>query len=491
MSRTTAIPAFAKTLAYASAAAACALVAAFGVPSDVGMWLAALVLGAVAVGACLMEGRLSRLTTFSVIDLPMIACVLLLDPGLAILTAVAAGAFWRGRLGILSRVVNISVLAFPMAASSLTFAALRSGFDADIPRDSPAKWFGASVLAAGVYFALHYGIGGVWTRLAYRLPMRRWIQEVVLPVLKIDPFSSILAITLVEIALLLDGSARGLPVLLGAAGCAGIWISGRYTRKQVQARELKDDFFRAIFVSLARLLEMKDQETARHSARVAMFSRDIAAAMGLSNADQSRIHLAGLLHDVGKVGVPDEILLKPGRLTPEERAIMERHSRLSAEAISGIPGFSDLTRMVYAHHERLDGSGYPEGIAGAEVPLGARILGVADTFEALTSDRPYRKGRSFTEALAIFDEEGHLFDFEVVLALRQLVASGALDYKPFTMADFSDQWSRAARYLDVRLDDDDIFELPPEEPSQMPSIEELDRQSAAVPNQLAEGVPVG
>jgi HD-GYP domain-containing protein (c-di-GMP phosphodiesterase class II) len=164
---------------------------------------------------------------------------------------------------------------------------------------------------------------------------------------------------------------------------------------------------------------------------------------------------------VGKVGVPDEILLKPGRLTDEERAIMQRHARLSAEALQGIPGFGDLARMIYAHHERLDGSGYPEGVYADDLPLGARILGVADTFEALTSDRPYRPGRSADEALLVFEMDSHLFDPEAVEALRCIVAADSASYTFGKMTDFSDEWSRAAKYLDVRLDEE-VFVVPPE-----------------------------
>jgi len=159
--------------------------------------------------------------------------------------------------------------------------------------------------------------------------------------------------------------------------------------------------------------------------------------------------------------VPDEILLKPGRLTDEERAIMQRHARLSAEALQGIPGFGDLVRMIYAHHERLDGSGYPEGTGAPDLPIGARILGVADTFEALTSNRPYRQGRPATEALRVFDEDSHLFDSVVVEALKRIVASDTTSSAFGRITEFSEEWSRAAKYLDVRLDEE-TFVVPPE-----------------------------
>jgi hypothetical protein len=117
--------------------------------------------------------------------------------------------------------------------------------------------------------------------------------------------------------------------------------------------------------------------------------------------------------------------------------------------------------MIYAHHERLDGSGYPEGTYGDEVPLGARILGVADTFEALTSNRPYRAGRPAKEALKVFAEDSHLFDPNVVQALRRIVAADSTSYAFGKITEFSDEWSHAAKYLDVRLDEE-TFVVPPE-----------------------------
>lgn len=463
MSRKTTISMPLRLIAYSCAAVTACVGTILVATNALRSWPLCLVLAAVAVVATLTQGRLSRLTTLSFTDLPLMAAIVLLQPGQAMLVAIAAGITWSGRLGIVSRLVNVTVLAVPVGLAVGVFRSLGAGLGVANPAEHPIGWFAIAIASAGMYLVAHFTLGGVWTRLAYQFPISRWLQDVVGPVMKADPFSTVLVIALVEISLLLNGPARALPALLAIAGLAGVWLSLRTARRQVQARELKDDFFRAIFVSLAKLLELKDPETAQHSARVAMFSRDLAAEMGFSDEEQSRIHLAGLLHDVGKVGVPDEILLKPGRLTPEQRAVMERHSRYSAEAIAGIPGFSDLTRMVYAHHERLDGSGYPDAVVGSDIPIGARILGVADTFEALTSDRPYRKGRTAEEALQVFDEDAHLFDEDVVGALNDLVASGLLQYEYGSMADFSDEWSRAARHLDVRPDDEP-FEIPPERP---------------------------
>lgn len=461
MSRTTTIPRFAQVLGYTCAAIAVvctALIIDVGAPRDL---VPALVLAALAAASHMGRQRLSRTTQISLADIPITIAILLLEPGLAMLVGVILGLLARGRLGPLSRAVNLCAFAIPVGAASAVFALLRDTFGAQTPSDGAAGWFVSALAAVIVYIILHSVVIDFWSRLAYGYPFWEMLREAALPVAKYDFASGFLVVTLLQIGLLLDGWTRALPVIVALIGVTGLWLFLSATRKQLESQELKDEFFRAIFVSFARLLEMKDPETAIHSARVAIYSRDIAQQMGLSQEDQSRVHLAGLLHDVGKVGVPDEILLKPGRLTDEERAIMQRHARLSAEALQGIPGFGDLVRMIYAHHERLDGSGYPEGTGAPDLPLGARILGVADTFEALTSNRPYRRGRPAEAALQVFDEDSHLFDPTVVYALKSIVAldNGRSEFGRIT--EFSEEWSRAAKYLDVRLDEE-TFVVPPE-----------------------------
>ncbi len=475
-------------LAYSCAALVIALNVTLLVRSDHSQAMAAIGLSAIAVGLAFGQARLSRLTTVSVTEFPLLAALLLLDPGMAMGVGVLVGLIPPGRLGNLSRAVNVVFFGVPIVLASAAFSIAQSALGLAGPHDAPVLWFGVAVGAVAVDSVTHFALHGFWNRLAYGFPLKDWLSDVVVPCLKNDPMAALLVVPLVEIGLLLDGVARTLPIALAVVAIFGTWLSLQTTRKQLEARDLKDDFFRAIFVSLARLLEMKDPNTAIHSARVAIFSHDIAAAMGLSEEEQGRIHLAGLLHDVGKVGVPDEILLKPGRLSDDERATMERHARLSAEALQGIPGFGDLVRTVYAHHERIDGSGYPEGIEGEALPTGARILGVADTFEALTSDRPYRKGRSAIEALEVFDREIELFDPVVVDALRSVVLTGPTRQANSTrITDFSDEWARAARHLEVRLDEEH-FVLPPEPPRYVKCPSEVD-STGSIPETPPE-VPI-
>jgi putative nucleotidyltransferase with HDIG domain len=145
-------------------------------------------------------------------------------------------------------------------------------------------------------------------------------------------------------------------------------------------------------------LDLRDQETEGHSRRVTAYTNALAHAMGLNSEELRVIARGAFLHDIGKIAIPDAILLKPGRLTAEEMAIMKEHCARGYEMVRKISFLRDAAEIVYAHQEQFDGKGYPRGLRGEEIPLGARIFAIADTLDAMTSDRPYRKGTSFAKA---------------------------------------------------------------------------------------------
>lgn len=151
--------------------------------------------------------------------------------------------------------------------------------------------------------------------------------------------------------------------------------------------------------SLVAAVDNKDSYTAEHSAEVTHYAMTIAEALGLSEKSLRIVRVAGLLHDVGKIGIPGSILRKPGRLTPDEAEIMKRHPQLGGLLIQEIPDCKEIRAAVVSHHERWDGTGYPHGLAGEAIPLIARIMAVADALSAMTSDRPYRAGLSMAEAI--------------------------------------------------------------------------------------------
>jgi putative nucleotidyltransferase with HDIG domain len=170
--------------------------------------------------------------------------------------------------------------------------------------------------------------------------------------------------------------------------------------------------------ALGAALDLRDNETAGHSHRVTRYCLELAKRMGCSGDQLKHIERGAYLHDIGKIGTPDSILLKPGKLTPGEREIMQQHAQVGYELVSRIEFLQGAAEIVHAHQERYDGKGYPQGLAGDAIPLGARIFAVADTFDAMTSNRPYRKALPLAEALQeIQNESGRQFDPQVVQVL--------------------------------------------------------------------------
>jgi len=174
-------------------------------------------------------------------------------------------------------------------------------------------------------------------------------------------------------------------------------------------------------LTLAETLDMRDPRTARHSASVGRFAELMAMELGLSRQACERVRLAGVLHDIGKIGISDAVLQKPGPLTEEERVEMTRHPELGARILAG-PHFADIRSWVLAHHERLDGHGYPNGLEAADICLEARILAVADAYEAMTNDRVYRNSLGYAKARQELREGcGTQFDTTVVKAFLRVL----------------------------------------------------------------------
>ena len=167
--------------------------------------------------------------------------------------------------------------------------------------------------------------------------------------------------------------------------------------------------------ALAAAIDLRDHETAGHSQRVCRYSRELARAMGWSDKQLRSLTRGAYLHDIGKLGVRDGILLKPGPLTPEERQLMQQHVQIGFDLVKDIPFLADAAEIILSHHERYDGEGYPRGLRGEEIVLSARLFAVADTLDAITSERPYRRAASFEVAReTIRHLSGSQFDPKVV-----------------------------------------------------------------------------
>lgn len=186
--------------------------------------------------------------------------------------------------------------------------------------------------------------------------------------------------------------------------------------------DLKETFFDTA-AALAETIEKRDPYTGGHTRRVMVYSVALAEELGLGRAEIEQIKLAAILHDVGKVAIADEVLRKPGALTDQELETMRSHSSASAEIVARVSRLADLIPAVRGHHERVDGGGYPDGLSGDRIPLSARIIAVADSFDAMTSDRPYRKGMPVTVAIEELQaNSGTQFDAHVVSAFLTLLA---------------------------------------------------------------------
>jgi putative nucleotidyltransferase with HDIG domain len=178
---------------------------------------------------------------------------------------------------------------------------------------------------------------------------------------------------------------------------------------------------------LAAAIDEKDPYTRGHSDRVAKYSMMLGQQLGLSPEDLDRLRIASLLHDVGKIGVDDRVLKKPGSLTPEEFAIMKQHPTKGANIMRPVAQLKDMLPGIELHHEHVDGRGYPHGLKGEEIPLMARVIAVADTLDAMTTNRPYQSALELDDALRhIRKVAGTKFDQNVVDALEALVRTGKL-----------------------------------------------------------------
>ncbi len=190
--------------------------------------------------------------------------------------------------------------------------------------------------------------------------------------------------------------------------------------------------------ALVAALDARDQYTAGHSAAVAIYARDIAERMGLSDEDQRLAHLCGLVHDIGKIGLPPGLLEKPGALTLDERRQMQLHSEIGERILSKWDRHTEISKIVRHHHERVDGEGYPDGLREEEIPLISKIISVADAYNAMTSNRPYRDAMpSRVARMRVAQAVDGQFDTSVVAAFEAILAGASEDYRSGVGARFT------------------------------------------------------
>jgi putative nucleotidyltransferase with HDIG domain len=210
------------------------------------------------------------------------------------------------------------------------------------------------------------------------------------------------------------------------------------TDELVSANEQLERAGLSFATALVATLDARDQYTAGHSAAVAIYARDIAKRMSLSEEEQLLAHMCGLVHDIGKIGLPPGLLEKPGALTLEERRQMEKHSEIGEKILAKVDSYAEIAKIVRHHHERVDGEGYPDKISGDDIPQLARIIAVADAYNAMTSDRPYRDAMpSRVARMRLAQAVDSQFDTSVVAAFEALLASADESYRSGTRYDFT------------------------------------------------------
>jgi putative nucleotidyltransferase with HDIG domain len=226
-----------------------------------------------------------------------------------------------------------------------------------------------------------------------------------------------------------------LPLFFAPALAAQRWfIMYQEQRRLATDLQAANEQLKAANLSFAKgliaTLDARDRYTAGHSAAVAIYARDIAKRMGLDDSQQRMAHLCGLVHDIGKIGLPAGLLEKPGALTLEERREMQKHSEIGERILRNVDTYEEIAAIVRHHHERVDGGGYPDGLSQDAIPLLSRIIAVADAYNAMTSDRPYRDAMpSRVARLRLAQAVETQFDTTVVAAFEALLAGTDEDYR--------------------------------------------------------------
>ena len=193
-------------------------------------------------------------------------------------------------------------------------------------------------------------------------------------------------------------------------------------RRTTLSAELEQSFLQTS-LALANAMDARDTYTSGHSQRMAAWAEAVARELGMDEDAIGALRWSALLHDIGKIGVPDEVLRKPGPLDASEWSVMRRHPEIGAQIVAHVRVLAPVAPIIRSHHERLDGSGYPDGLVGDAIPLGARIIAVADTYSAMTDERVYRRARSHQDAIAVLvGNRGRWYETTVVDAFLRVLA---------------------------------------------------------------------
>jgi len=345
---------------------------------------------------------------------------------------------------------NLVAYAWFPLLGGIAFDALRDTLGAD-PQD-PVFY----ALIAGIFFfalTVNFLVIAGYNCYLDGTSLRDKAARALAPVLGWDLVAAALAVSMVYGYEQLGGGALALCaiVMLSAQRLLGqVFVAEQRTHQLEDRMEAFAKLHVGLLHTMIRTLDLRDRMTARHSAAVAHYAREISVAIGMSEDEQEIVHTAGLLHDIGKFNLPDSILKADRPLGDADWELIRTHPAEGAQLIAHLDGYHEAAEIVRAHHERFDGGGYPAGLAGARIPLGARIISVADTYDVLTARDSYRTPVSSAEAIEeIGRAAGTQLDPAVVSVFAKLLGAKDLTYRHGNDADFETELAldtRAARY---------------------------------------------
>jgi putative nucleotidyltransferase with HDIG domain len=414
----------------------------------------ALVFAVLAIIADEMSVEITDRVTLAAFNLPILLAIMFTGrlPAMGVAVAVGLWGAWRenSRSIVIYNTANFVVAVF---LASLAFDALMGPLGVSLDQVTVGLLL-AGAVAAGVFEATNLALLSVGMRVKYRRPFHAFWREEMPPFLR--SLGILLLLGLAIAALYAAAGIIAVALLFVPLFAAQYMFKLLVREKEHVARqtELSDQYLEmniGLAAAMVVLLDSKDEYTAQHSAAVAMYCRDMATALRLPEEEAEALHLAGLLHDLGKVGVPDAVLRKANSLDESEWEYIRQHPEKGAEVLSHLAAYQEVADIVRYHHERLDGSGYPNGVRGDAIPELSKVLAVADSYHAMTSDRPYRGARSSFEALKELRlMAGTTLDATYVEILAKVLRDKDLAYRDGSSTDFMGEYERGRINLRLR-----------------------------------------
>ena len=396
------------------------------------------ILGVAALLAGLTSGGESGTADVSASFIVMALAAAFLGPlsaGLAALVAEVAAAITKRTAGRAVVAINLPACVLPAVGEGLLIRALVW------PPANAVKFYVVVALAAAAgvtaNFLLYVSLRRMNDRDAARVPLRAFID--------VAPSTALsLALALAGVAITLEIGRAGIAFALAAVLAFSYMV--HLLRESRHRAESYASLSWGVLAGLMRSLDIRDERTARHSAAVARFARDIAAQVGMGPGEQELAHTAGLLHDIGRFALSDRVAERGRTLTEEDWTAIQRHPELGADMLRDLGMYGPVAEIVLAHHERIDGRGYPHGLAAPEIPEIAKIISVAEVYDTLTASDTYRTQMSSFEALnELRRVAGSQLDARYIEVLAGLLTGEGVEYRHADAADFDSELNMERR----------------------------------------------